>query len=129
MTGKELKALRKELGLSQQDVSKELGISVRQIINLENGLTPIKEIYIEKISLIRMKLEIQKNMKNHVINMQNLVISEKEYEGLMAYRELDDEEQDIFYYELKAAAAKKRKKKKAECPYSQKCFFDANFNS
>ncbi|DAB28106.1 MAG: hypothetical protein A2513_10890 [Sulfurimonas sp. RIFOXYD12_FULL_33_39] len=112
MTGEELKTIRKELGFSQQALSKEFGVSARQIVNLEKGLTPIKEIYIEKISLLKMKLEAQKNMKNHMDDLENLDMSEKEYDGLVAYRELDDDEQDIFYYELKAAAAKKRKRLK-----------------
>lgn len=129
MTGKELKIFRGELGLSQQELSKELGVSARQIINLEKGLTPIKEIYIEKISLLKMKFETQKNMKKYLGDIQNLDISEKEYEGLVAYRELDDDEREIFYYELKAAVAKKRKKLRENCPYSQKCLFDINFNS
>ena len=112
MTGEELKVIRKELGFSQQKLSEELGVSVRQIINLEKGQTPIKEIYTEKISLLKMKLEDQNNMKTRINNIENLGVSDKEIEILLAYKELDEDEKEIFYYELKAAAAKKRKKAK-----------------
>lgn len=115
MTGEELKIIRKKLGFSQQKLSEEFGVSVRQIINLESGLTPIKEIYVEKISLLKMKLKNQNNMKNRISTIENLGVTDKEIEILFAYRELDEDEKDIFYYELKVAEAKKRKKEKEIC--------------
>lgn len=111
MLGKDLKKIRQDLGLSQSTLAKELGISVRQIVNLENGKTPIRELYIEKISIL--KEIISPNSQKITIPKQlNYHFSEKEIEMFNNYRELSEEDQEIFYLELKVAAAKARKKSK-----------------
>lgn len=107
MIAVEFKKTRESLGFSQKELSEILGVSVRQIVNLENGKTQIREIYIEKISSLMNKKEqikIPKKLNSHIGN--------KEIEILNAYRDLTEEDQEIFYHELKAAAAKSRKRAK-----------------
>lgn len=57
MNGNEFKKIREELGFSQPKMADELGVSTRQIGNLEKGITPLKEIYIEKISTMKKKFD------------------------------------------------------------------------
>ena len=50
MQGTELKKIRESMGVTQPALAEYLGVSVRQIGNFENGKTPIKDLYAEKIS-------------------------------------------------------------------------------
>lgn len=50
MEGTELKKIRESMGVTQPALAEHLGVSVRQIGNFENGKTPIKDLYAEKIS-------------------------------------------------------------------------------
>jgi len=50
MTGEEFRELRDSKGFTQKKAASLLGISVRQIGNIEKGTTPVKDIYVEKIS-------------------------------------------------------------------------------
>lgn len=50
MKGSELKQIRESKGVTQPELAEHLGVSVRQIGNFEKEKTPIKEIYVEKIS-------------------------------------------------------------------------------
>ncbi len=110
MLGKDLKKIREDLGLSQGALAKELGVSVRQIVNLENGKTPIRELYIEKISILKETISSTKSPKIIIPNQINSHISNIEIEILEAYRELSKVDQEIFYFKIKGAAAEARKK-------------------
>lgn len=63
MDGCKFKELREKQGLTQKKAAQLLGVSIRQIGNLENGGTPVKELYVEKIS----------TYKNHSISGNNNV--------------------------------------------------------
>ena len=111
MIGKELKMMRIRLGFSQKKLANEFGISTRQIVNLEKGTTPVKELYVEKITLLGEK---QGNQANVDISdfQQKLDFSDREIEIIFAYRELNENEQEIFYHEIKAAVAREKNRLK-----------------
>jgi transcriptional regulator with XRE-family HTH domain len=68
MTGEEFKTLRLSKGLTQAKASKILGVSIRQIGNFEYGITPISDLYIEKIAGIHTH-----NMEIDVKNSPDLI--------------------------------------------------------
>ena len=45
MTPAIFKESRRRIGLSQEDLAKHLGLSTRQIQNLEKGISPIKGVH------------------------------------------------------------------------------------
>ncbi len=50
MDGEEFSFLRRSKGLTQQSLADLIGVSKRQIANLESGITPVKDIYVEILS-------------------------------------------------------------------------------
>ncbi len=58
---------RENMGFTQEQMADYLGVSKRQIANFENGKTPIKKIYVEKISSYFIKplhISTTSNQKN-----------------------------------------------------------------
>lgn len=45
MRPSDFKTARKQLGLTQSELASHLGITKRQVINLEGGKTPIRRVY------------------------------------------------------------------------------------
>lgn len=50
MDGAEFRKIRQSKGLTQDKLALLLGISKRQVGNIESGNTPVRDIYVEKIS-------------------------------------------------------------------------------
>jgi len=74
MNGEEFKKIREKMGFSQPKMAEELGVSTRQIGNLEKGITPIKEIYVEKISSMHKKFDAIRNGETFKINSNDSII-------------------------------------------------------
>ena len=102
MNGTIFKKNRLKLGLTQAKIAPLVGLSKRQIINIEKSDNKIKSIYAEKVSEL---LCLKDNpLPLHVIEKLENHISDKEIEILDAYRGLPRERQELFYYKLKAEA-------------------------
>ncbi len=55
MRSAEFKRARKTMGLTQTQMGEFLGVSKRQVINLEKGFSPIRKPYADLISLALQK--------------------------------------------------------------------------
>lgn len=67
MTGTEFRNKRQELGFTQEKMGDVLGISKRQIINIEQSLNDVKPIYAKKISEILHQTINSKNQSHDTI--------------------------------------------------------------
>lgn len=94
MKAEELKRMRENKGVSQPELAKKLGVSVRQIVNLENGKTPIRDIYIEKITTFLNIKEEEKEVED------NSGLTEREHKLLEAYRSLPAEKKEMYFYKI-----------------------------
>lgn len=75
MNAEEFKELRTSKGLTQSDVAGLLGITTKQVSNIERGVSEIKKMYIEKISSQDQKIGYMEKIKNELESM-----SERELE-------------------------------------------------
>jgi transcriptional regulator with XRE-family HTH domain len=69
MTKEEFVKIREAIGFTQAQMAAYLDVSIRQIANYENGKTPIKKLYAEKItSLLNDKLNHSHTYNNSISN-------------------------------------------------------------
>lgn len=80
-----LKSKRKQLGLTQKELAKKVGVSFRTIQNYENGLTPPTLSIVEKIILVlavdfeQMFLPINDESINYVKEFKKIDIDKINY--------------------------------------------------
>lgn len=105
MDNKEFLEKRLQIGYSQDKLGEVLGISKRQIINIEKGISPIKDVYAKTLSEIFHNSAPHSPL--HVTTVTATKLSPKMDELVRWFSVLDKDDQKRIYNEIKALADKK----------------------
>ena len=102
-----LKAIREELGLTQQELASKLGISRSQVGNIEQGIRSITP----RIKDLKVNPNWIKSGQGEIINKENkyddFELDDKELEFLDLYDSLDEDSQKLIIETMKKISSKK----------------------
>ena len=107
-----LKAIREELGLTQQELASKLGISRSQVGNIEQGIRSITpRIKRDLIKDLKVNPNWIKSGQGEIINKENkyddFELDDKELEFLDLYDSLDEESQKLIIETMKKISSNK----------------------
>lgn len=110
-----LKAIREELGLTQQELASKLGISRSQVGNIEQGIRSITpRIKRDLIKDLKVNPNWIKSGQGEIINKENkyddFELDDKELEFLDLYDSLDEDSQKLIIETMKKINSKKQSK-------------------
>lgn len=110
-----LKAIREELGLTQQELASKLGISRSQVGNIEQGIRSITpRIKRDLIKDLKVNPNWIKSGQGEIINKENkyddFELDDKELEFLDLYDSLDEDSQKLIIETMKKISSKKQSK-------------------
>lgn len=109
-----LKAIREELGLTQQELASKLGISRSQVGNIEQGIRSITpRIKRDLIKDLKVNPNWIKSGQGEIINKENkyddFELDDKELEFLDLYDSLDEDSQKLIIETMKNKLKKQSK--------------------